>query len=75
MKQVQWYKDDVLLDPRGSDKYYVNVKGHLTIRNVQYEDAGAYNCVAENSVASRKSRTGTLTVGGRWYSVSQIASF
>ncbi|BFZ15721.1 hypothetical protein BsWGS_18760 [Bradybaena similaris] len=59
---VQWYKDDILLDLRGSDKYYVNAKGHLTIRNVQYDDAGSYNCVAENLVASRKSRAGTLTV-------------
>ncbi|CAG5120351.1 unnamed protein product, partial [Candidula unifasciata] len=59
---VYWYKDGARLDPRSSEKYSVNDKGYLTIHDVQYEDAGAYSCLAENLVTSVKSRTGTLTV-------------
>uniref|UniRef100_A0A0B7BKH3 Ig-like domain-containing protein n=1 Tax=Arion vulgaris TaxID=1028688 RepID=A0A0B7BKH3_9EUPU len=59
---VHWYKDSNRLDPRSSEKYSVNSKGHLTVHNVQYEDAGLYNCLAGNVVTSVQSRAGRLTV-------------
>ncbi|CAL1547976.1 unnamed protein product, partial [Lymnaea stagnalis] len=59
---VVWYKDRVRVDPRNSTKYSVNAKGHLTIRRVQYADAGTYSCQADNGVGTEQSRSGRLTV-------------
>ena len=61
---ISWYKDNlaVQLSTRVSQD-----GGNLVITSLQTSDAGAYYCVAQNSLGLVQSLTGHLTLAGEWW--------
>ncbi|KAK0049632.1 hemicentin-2-like isoform X1, partial [Biomphalaria pfeifferi] len=59
---ISWYKDGNKIEVRSSNKYSVNEKGHLQIARAAAEDSGKYECVAESSAGTVRSRPAQLRV-------------
>ena len=57
---VTWEKDGSALNP--SDRIVILKEGVLQINDVRKTDAGNYRCVAKNTVKTRYSNPGSLTV-------------
>lgn len=65
LPEVKWSK-------RGSDLYsskytYTNYGKTLLIRDIDFDDAGTYECIGSNGVGSPITHAMTVTVNGKEY--------
>ncbi len=61
---ISWYKDSLAVQLSTARVTLLDA-GDIVITALQASDAGAYYCVAQNSLGSVQSLTGHLTLAGK----------
>lgn len=65
--KIAWKKDGQFLYPATDTRINIMPGGDLKIENVQTNDQGRYNCIAENIVGLRESPPATVKVLGNYF--------